>query len=120
MTSSEAMWHERRGVGPRAHGAGDVRGPAPRLGSARTNGARCSSAKGGKGMKWTGELTIESADFDPPYGEARLHLRSPAILVFGGGATAGVTDCDVSLSSAEGVEVRCGKRYRVTVEEVDE
>lgn len=71
-------------------------------------------------MKYTGELTIESADFDPPYGAVCLRLRPQPIRYIRGGEPDGVTNCDVYLSSAEGVEVRCGKRYRVTVEEVEE
>lgn len=69
-------------------------------------------------MKWTGELTIESVDFQP-CGEVRLSLQSKTVLrSLGGKESAYVTGCDVSLTGADGVEVRCGKRYRVTVEEV--
>lgn len=71
-------------------------------------------------MKWTGELTIESANFAPFYGAVRLSLRSqPVLCANDGGAPACVAGCDVYLSSAESVEVRCGKRYRVTIEEAD-
>lgn len=61
-------------------------------------------------MRWSGELTIDSADFDPRRGRAELDLFAEE---------GEIVRCEVALADAEGVEVRYGRRYRVTVEEVD-
>ena len=73
-------------------------------------------------MKYTGELIIERADFNQPYGGVRLtlHRPQPVYRSFSDEKPSCVTGCDVYLSSAEAGRVRFGKRYLVTVEEVDE
>ena len=63
-------------------------------------------------MRWSGELTIDSADFDPTYGELELTLMD----VPGDE----IVRCEVTLADAEDVAVRYGRRYRVTVEEVED
>lgn len=66
-------------------------------------------------MKWSGTLTIDSADFNPIEGEVTLSMMFRPWEERGE-----IVACEVSLANSDGVEVRYGKKYRVTVEEEGE
>lgn len=70
-------------------------------------------------MKWTGELTVDSADFDPCDGAVELSLRALPGRMQAFITPGDIVACIVSFACPDGLVVERGKRYRVTVEEVE-